>query len=69
MSEPMQFQLQWQYVKPNTEGTAVAWIDQDRDGVADRALGFSITIGPSGAPILGDIKPIAAATPVIATPR
>ena len=56
-------------MKPNTEGTAVAWIDQDHDGVADRALGFSITLGPGGAPILGEIQPIAAATPVIASPR
>lgn len=63
-SEPMAFQLQWQLVKPNAEGMGVAWIDQDHDGVADRALGFSITLGPKGAPILGEIREIAATTPV-----
>jgi hypothetical protein len=64
MTDPMEFQLQWQLVKPNAEGRGVAWIDQDRDGVADRALGFSITLGPRGEPILGDIQGIEATTPV-----
>lgn len=69
MSEPMDFQMQWQHVNPSPEGKGVAWIDQDHDGVADRALGFSITLAPSGAPILGEIQPIAAATPVSAARR
>ncbi len=64
ITDPMDFQLQWQLVKPNAEGRGVAWIDQDRDGVADRALGFSITLGPRGEPILGDIQGIEATTPV-----
>jgi hypothetical protein len=64
MTDPMQFQLQWQLVKPNAEGRGVAWIDQDHDGVADRALGFSITLGAKGAPILGEIQGIEANTPV-----
>jgi hypothetical protein len=68
-SEPMQFQLQWQLVKPNAEGMGIAWIDQDHDGVADRALGFSITLGPRGAPILGEIREIAATTPVSSARR
>ena len=68
-SEPMAFQLQWQLVKPNAEGMGVAWIDQDHDGVADRALGFSITLGPKGAPILGEIREIAATTPVSSARR
>jgi hypothetical protein len=61
--------MQWQLAKPNVEGAGVAWIDQDHDGVADRALGFSITLGSNGAPIVGEILPIAATTPVIAAPR
>jgi hypothetical protein len=65
----MQFQLQWQLVKPNTEGAGIAWIDQDHDGVADRALGFSIALGPNGAPNLGEIQPMAATPPLIASPR
>ena len=63
-TEPMDFQLQWQLVRPNAEGMGIAWIDQDRDGVADRALGFSITLGPRGEPTLGEIREIAATTPV-----
>jgi hypothetical protein len=64
ISDPMQFQVQWQLAKPNAEGMGIAWIDQDHDGVADRALGFSVKIGRKGAPIIGDIAPIAATTPV-----
>ncbi|MEP7125197.1 MAG: hypothetical protein ABJE95_29980, partial [Byssovorax sp.] len=63
-TEPMTFQLQWQLVKPSAEGMGIAWIDQDHDGVADRALGFSITLGPQSTPILGEIREIDAATPV-----
>jgi hypothetical protein len=63
ISDPMQFQVQWQLVKPNAEGMGIAWIDQDHDGVADRALGFSITLGPKGAPRVGKIAPIPATTP------
>ncbi len=66
MSEPMHFQLQWQLVRSNAEGLAVAWIDHDHDGVADRALGFSITLGAKGGPTLGEIQPLAPTTPVVA---
>lgn len=64
VTEPMQFQVQWQLVTPNIEGMALAWIDEDRDGVADRALAFSIRLGPKGAPILGETNQVAAAWPV-----
>lgn len=64
VNEPMEFQLQWQLVRPNAEGAGVAWIDVNHDGVADRALRFSITLDPSGAPILGEILPVAPTTPV-----
>ena len=69
MSEPMHFQLQWQLVRSNAEGLAVAWIDHDHDGVADRALGFSITLGAKGGPNLGEIQPLAATTPVVIARR
>lgn len=69
MNEPMHVQLQWQLVRPNVEGAAVAWIDQDHDGVADRALGFTVKRGPSGAPIFGEIRPVAATTPVAVVRR
>src|SRR5262249_10676647 len=40
VSEPQAFQIQWQQTKRNTEGLAVAWIDEDHDGKPDRALSF-----------------------------
>ena len=63
---PMSFQVQWQLVKPAAEGLAVAWIDDDGDGAADRALGFHVTLGPRGEPVLGDVGPLPATHPVLA---
>lgn len=40
---PMRFQLQWQSVKPTVEALGIAWLDDDGDGEADRALGFRAT--------------------------
>ena len=65
MSEAMKFQLQWQLVKPGVDGLAIAWIDGDGDGVADRALGFHITLGARGEPVLGDIGPAPATQAVL----
>jgi hypothetical protein len=63
-TEPMDFQLQWQLVKPNSEGMGIAWVDRDHDGVADRAFGFSIKLGPKNVPMLGEVREIPADTPV-----
>jgi hypothetical protein len=65
VDEPMPFQVQWQLVKPMVEGMGVAWIDADGDGVADRALGFTITLGARGEPRLGEIGPVGASRPVL----
>jgi hypothetical protein len=62
---PMSFQVQWQLVKAGAEGLAVAWIDVDGDGAADRALGFHITLGPKGEPVVGDVAPLPATHPVL----
>ncbi len=41
MEEPMPFMLQWQVEGPKRSGTAVVWLDDDHDGKADRAFGFT----------------------------
>lgn len=43
LDAPMRFQLQWQSVKPGTEGLGLAWIDDDGDGDPDRSIGFRAT--------------------------
>ena len=65
MHEEMRFQLQWQLLKPGVDGLAIAWIDGDEDGVADRALGFHITLSARGEPVLGDIGPVPASQAVV----
>jgi len=64
VAEAMTFQIQWQLLKPGVDGVGVAWIHGD--GVAEKALGFHITLDPRGAPVLGDVGPIAPAPAVIA---
>ena len=55
---PMQFQVQWQSVKPGAEALGLAWIDDDGDGEPDRALGFRATSkGPRDVD-LGDVGPM-----------
>jgi hypothetical protein len=58
MPDPQRFQIQWQMVKTNVEGLGVAWIDDDEDGVPDRALGFRATLKDRGQPEAGDIEPL-----------
>jgi hypothetical protein len=41
IEEPMPFMIQWQIVRPKGDGTAVVWLDDDRDGKADRAFGLT----------------------------
>jgi hypothetical protein len=40
LEAPMRFMLQWQVDKPSVEGTGMAWIDADGDGVAEKAYAF-----------------------------
>lgn len=68
-AEPMRFQLQWQADKPFQEGMAIAWIDGDDDGNADRALSFRVTMKAKGKVELGDIGPIDASSKVVAKPQ
>lgn len=55
---PMRFQLQWQSVKPTVEALGIAWIDDDGDGDADRALGFRATAKGTRDVDLGEITPM-----------
>jgi hypothetical protein len=55
---PMQFQLQWQSIKPGVEALGIAWIDDDGDGDADRALGFRATAKGAHDVELGDVAPL-----------
>jgi len=55
---PMRFQLQWQSVKPGTEALGIAWIDDDGDGDADRALGFRATAKGARDVDLGEVAPM-----------
>lgn len=55
---PMRFQLQWQSVKPTVEALGIAWIDDDGDGEADRALGFRATAKGTRDVDLGEITPL-----------
>lgn len=65
MDDAMRFQLQWQLLKPGTLGQAIAWIDGDGDGTADRALAFHVTLDARGEPVLGDVAPAPASQPVL----
>lgn len=55
---PMQFQIQWQSVKPGAEALGLAWIDDDGDGEPDRALGFRATAKGAHDVDLGDVGPV-----------
>lgn len=61
---PMRFQMQWQLDKPSSEGTGVAWIDDDADGKPDRAFGFQGKLLERSRVELGEIGPIPATRPV-----
>jgi len=58
LEAPMPFMLQWQVDKPGAEGTGVAWIDDDRDGKAERAYGFSGKLKSKDEIELGPVGPI-----------
>jgi hypothetical protein len=55
---PMQFQIQWQSLKPGLEAVGLAWIDDNGDGEADRVLGFHATAKGAHDVDLGEIAPM-----------
>lgn len=40
LEQPMRFMIQWQLEQPNWRGSAIAWIDADGDGTAEKAYAF-----------------------------
>jgi hypothetical protein len=59
LEQPMRFIIQWQSddVK-GTKGSAIAWIDDNGDGVADRAFGFSATLPKRKVAEIGPIEAV-----------
>lgn len=55
---PMQFQVQWQSVKPGAEAMGLAWVDDDGDGEPDRAFGFRATAKGTRDVDLGEVGPV-----------
>ena len=55
---PMQFQVQWQSVKPGAEALGLAWVDDNGDGEPDRVLGFRAIARGAHDVELGDIGPV-----------
>ena len=60
-TKPQRFQIQWQVTMQPSEGRGVAWLDDDGDGKADRALSFRAKLVRRGEVELGEIEPL---TPV-----
>ena len=58
IEEPMPFVIQWQLEKPGNHGSAIAWIDDDRDGKAERAFGFTARQKKHDEVELGPIEPM-----------
>ena len=67
LPEPQNFQIQWQMLKTNVEGMGVAWIDENEDGVPDRALAFKAQLKDRGQAEAGDIEPIDPGHPIVST--
>jgi hypothetical protein len=68
-SGAQRFQIQWQMTKPSAEGMGVAWLDENADGKADRALGFRATLKEKGKAEVTEVEVIDAAHPVTPAPR
>ena len=69
-SGPQRFQIQWQQGKPGkAEGMGIAWIDADRDGAPDRALGFQAILKKKSVVEVGEIAVIEGAPPPVIMTR
>lgn len=62
---PMRFVLQWQSIKPETQGQAVAWIDADGDGTVDEALVLRATLKSRGVAEMGAVETLDKSTPIL----
>lgn len=57
LEAPMPFMIQWQFQRPDTMGTGVAWIDDDKDGKAERAYSFTGKLTGKGVVEFSAIEP------------
>lgn len=55
---PQPYQIQWQIGASPTEGLGVAWIDDNGDGQADRAFGFTAKLVKKKEVTFGEIVPL-----------
>jgi hypothetical protein len=53
-TEPQPFQIQWQIFKGGSEGMAIAWLDANGDGSADRALGLRVKLVKRSQVVIGE---------------
>lgn len=64
-TEPQRFQIQWQVTTQPGEGRGVAWLDDDGDGKADRALSFRAALVRKSEVDLGEIGFVTPVPPVM----
>ncbi|MFO0551156.1 MAG: hypothetical protein U0271_22385 [Polyangiaceae bacterium] len=64
LNEPLEFVIQWQVDQPGSKGTGVVWIDEDKDGTADRAYGVTIVLAAKDKPEAQPIEAIDKSRPV-----
>lgn len=55
---PQPFVIQWQLDKAKKMGVAIAWTDDDHDGHADAALGFTATLDDGDKVEMSEIGPL-----------
>lgn len=55
---PMSFAIQWQLQIPSWLGVAVAWVDTNGDGTADKAYAFTARLKERDVVEYGDVSPI-----------
>jgi hypothetical protein len=64
-TKPQRFQIQWQVTMQPSEGRGVAWLDDDGDGKADRALSFRAALVRKKEVDLGEIGFLTPVPPVM----
>lgn len=64
-TEAQRFQIQWQITLQPSEGRGVAWLDDDGDGKADRALSFRAALVRKNEVDLGEIGFLTPVPPVM----
>ncbi|NUP10655.1 MAG: hypothetical protein HOW73_31815 [Polyangiaceae bacterium] len=62
LDSPMRFVIQWQFHAADRMGMGIAWIDEDKDGKADRAYGFTAKATTKDAAEFSAVGPLDPAT-------